>query len=201
MNHHTANLKHYLLKNTSPVIRLLVISDAIFAGASGLLGPIFALFIEDYIYGGSPAIAGTAAGIYLLTKSILQIPVAHFIDHIHGEKDDFWLMFIFTLLAILSPLLYIVINTPFELYLVEFILGCAAAFTFPTFMAIFTRHVDQNKEGTEWGVYFTITDLTGAVAATVGGYIATSHGFPLLILITVFLSLIGTLPLLLVKPH
>ena len=201
MKQRSNKLGYYFLKDINPVIRFLIISDTIFMGAAGLLGPIFALFIEDFIQGGNAAVAGLSAGIYLFTKSILQIPIAHFIDKIRGEKDDFWLMFTFTTLIAFVPLLYLIINTPFQLYIVQFILGFFAAFTFPTYMAIFTRHIDKEKEGTEWGIYFTLTDLTGAMFAAIGGYVATTQGFPVLIITVVIISFIGSLFLWTIKSH
>ncbi|MFZ5363890.1 MAG: MFS transporter [Patescibacteria group bacterium] len=197
----STKLKYYFLQDINPVIRFLIISDTVVMGAAGLLGPIFALFITDFIKGGNEAVAGLAAGIYLLTKSIFQIPIAHLIDRIRGEKDDFWLMFIFSILIAIIPLLYLVINTPWELYVVQFILGLFTAFTFPTYMAIFTRHIDREKEGTEWGVYFTLTDLTGAALAALGGYIATISGFPILICTVVVVSFVGALLLLPIKSY
>ncbi len=197
----STELKHYFLKDINPVIRFLIISDTVLMGAAGLLGPIFALFIEEFIKGGNEAVAGLAAGIYLLTKSVLQVPIAHLIDRIRGEKDDFWLMFLFTIFIAVIPLLYLMIDTPLELYIVQFILGLFTAFTFPTYMAIFTRHIDKEKEGTEWGVYFTLTDLTSAALAAVGGYIAVSEGFPVLIVAVVVVSLIGSFLLWPIKPY
>ena len=108
-------------------------------------------------------------------------------------------MFIFTLLIAFIPLFYLVIHTPLQLYVIQFILGIFTAFTFPTYMAIFTRHIDKTKEGVEWGMYFTLTDLTGAAFAAVGGYIAMSSGFPTLIIAVVFLSVIGSLLLFPIK--
>ena len=145
MNKRSTDIRHYFLSDINPVIRFLIISDTVLIGAAGLLGPVFAFFIEDFITGGNAAVAGIAAAVYLFTKSILQIPIAHFIDKIRGEKDDFWLMFIFTLLIAIVPLLYLVIETPLQLYIVQFLLGFFTAFTFPTYMAIFTRHVDKSK--------------------------------------------------------
>lgn len=193
--------KYHFIKDFNPVIRFLIISDVVLIGAGGLLGPIFALFVEDFIIGGNEVVAGLAAAIFLFTKSIFQIPVANFIDKIKGEKDDFWLMFIFTLLASVIPLLYLIINTPLHLYIVQFLLGLFIAFTFPTYMAIFTRHIDKSKEGTEWGMYFTLTDLTSAALAAVGGYMAVYSGFHILILTVVFVSIIGTLLLWPIKSY
>jgi len=194
-------VRHYFLKDINPVIRFLIISDTILTGAAGLLGPIFALFVEDFIVGGGPAVAGVAAAVYLFTKSIFQIPIAHFIDKIRGEKDDFWLMFIFTISITLVPLLYLVISTPLQLYIVQFILGLFTAFTFPTYMAIFTRHVDKEREEIEWGVYFTLTDLTSAVFAALGGYVANNQGFRVLIITVVIISFFGSLLLWPIKPY
>lgn len=201
MKKRSIEAKHYFLKDINPVIRFLIISDTVFMGAAGLLGPIFALFIENFIENGNASVAGIAAGIFLFTKSVLQIPIAHFIDKIKGEKDDFWLMFIFTFLIALIPLLYLVINSPIQLYAVQFLLGLFTAFTFPTYMAIFTRHVDKEKEGTEWGVYFTFVDLASAILAVVGGYVATIQGFPVLIIVVVIASILGALLLLPIKPY
>jgi MFS family permease len=196
-----AKMNHYFLRDINPVIRFLIISDTVVMGAVGLLGPVFALFIEDFIVGGTAAVAGVAAGIYLFTKSILQIPIAHLIDRIRGERDDFWLMFIFTLIIAVVPLLYLVISTPIQLYAVQFLLGTFTAFTFPTYMAIFTRHIDKSKEGTEWGMYFTLTDLTSAAMAALGGYIATVQGFPTLIVLVVVVSVFGSLLLWPIKSY
>ncbi len=195
-------LKNYFLLDINVVIRFLILSDTILLGAAGLLAPIFALFIQDFIsIEHSEVVAGIAVGVYLLTKSIMQIPIAELVDRIRGERDDFWIMFIFTLIIAVIPLLYLFITTPLQLYIVQFFLGLCTAFTFPTYMAIFTRHIDKSKEGTEWGVYFTATDLSSALLAIIGGYVASTQGFPTLITLIVIASVIGTLFLWPIKPY
>lgn len=201
MKKRSTKIRSYFLKDINPVIRFLILSDTVLIGAAGLLGPIFALFIEDFIIGGNEAVAGMAAGIYLFSRSILQIPIAHYLDKIRGEKDDFWLMVVFSFLVALIPLFYLIIKTPVQLYLVQFALGFFSAFTYPAYMAIFTRHIDKDKEGTEWGIYFTLTDITSAILAIVGGYLAVSAGFPVLIIGVVIVSVLGTALLLPIKPY
>lgn len=194
-------MRYYFLQDVNPVVRFLILSDMIFVGASGLLGPIFALFIENFIEGGNEAVAGLAVGIFLITKSVFQIPIAHIIDKIRGEKDDFWVLVIFTALAALVPVLYLFVNTPLELYFVQFLLGLFTALTFPTYMAIFTRHIDKEKEGTEWGVYFTLTDLASAALAALGGYIASVNGFRPLIVAVAAMGFVGAMFLIPIKPY
>ena len=201
MAHRDIEPKYYFLREVYPVIRFLIISDTVLFGAAGLLGPVFAIFIEDFIIGGSAATAGLAAGIYLLTKSSLQIPVAQLIDKIKGERDDFMLLFFFSCTTSLIPILYLFIETPLQLYAVQFLLGIFTAFTFPTFTSLFTQHVDTGKEGTEWGVYFTLVDLTGATFSALGGFLAVLYGFPFLIVAVVMLSVCGSLLLLPAAPY
>jgi len=191
MTRRVVPFKKYLLMDMNSVIRFLILSDLVWNGAVGLLGPIFALFVVDFVKGANPAVVGAAATIYLVTKSLLQVPAASIIDRIRGEKDDFWILFIGSVLAGLMPLSYLLVHTPLQLYIVQFLYGACVAFTFPSYMAIFTRHIDREKEGTEWGIYFTLNDLSAAVTATVGGVLAQTVGFHNLIVGLVLLSLCG----------
>lgn len=186
-------LHYFSLSGINKIIKILILSDVIIIGASGLLGPIFAIFIEDFIVGANATVIGIAISIYLFTKSILQIPLARIIDKNKGEQDDFAYLFWGSIVMSLLPLLYLLINTPIQLYFVQFITGVVTAATFSSFMAIFTRHIDKNEEATEWGVYFTLTDFSSAGLAALGGYIATKFGFDILIYIMVVVSFIGAI--------
>lgn len=188
-------------RNINPVVRFLIISDVLIVGAAGMLAPLFALFIEGYIVGGDELVVSVATGIYLISRSLVQIPVAAFIDKIKGEKDDYALMIVFSILMALIPLLYLIIKTPLQLYLIQVLLGLFTAITYPSYMAIFTRHVDKNKEGTEWGIYYTLTDLGGAALAFLGGYVASLYGFTHLIILVSALSLLGALVLIPIRSY
>lgn len=193
--------RDYFLLDVNPVIRFLTLSDIVWISGMGLLGPIFALFIVEFIEGGNAAVAGAAATIYLVTKSIFQMPIASALDRIRGEKDDFWVMFFGSLGMVLMPILYLFTHTPLQLYVVQFLYGTVAACTFPAFMAIFTRHIDKTKEGTEWGIYFTLTDLSSAMAASVGGILASTVGFHYVIGAVVILGCLGVLLLFPIRPY
>lgn len=191
--------RDYLLLNFNPVIRWLTISDFILASSYGLIAPIFAIFASDYIKGGNVQIAGVAMTIFLLTKSLAQIPAASIIDKIKGEKDDFWVLIIGSILTAIIPLFYILTRTPAQLFLIQFINGIVTAATFPSWMAIFTRHIDKNKEGMEWGIYFTLTDLSSAITGAVGGTLALYFGFNIVFIGVSVISLIGSVALILIK--
>lgn len=140
---------HYFLRSFNPIIRILIISDIILLSGTGLLGPVFSIFIVDFIEEGTVAVAGVAATVFLLTKSLLQLPIAMFIDRVRGEKDDYWIMVIGSLGAAIVPILYLFIRTPLQLYGVQLLYGALSAMTFPSYMALFTRHIDKKREGVE----------------------------------------------------
>lgn len=191
----------FLLRHTNPVIRYLILGDVIFYSAAGLLGPIFAIFIVDFIHGGTVAVAGTATAIALVTRSVGQIPVARLIDRIRGDNDDFWFMFGGLLVASLIPLFYLVITTPLQLYLVQFAYGLALAANWPSFYGLFTKYIPENREATAWSIYQTFVDLGGAAAAALGGVLAEYIGFGPVIIGVVAIGMLGAFALIPVRKH
>ncbi|MFZ2151619.1 MAG: MFS transporter, partial [Minisyncoccia bacterium] len=191
-----------LFKDINGVIRFLIVSDIVFQGAVGLFGPLFALYISQYITDTDPIVAtGIASAIYLIVKSVAQIPAAWVIDKVRGERDDFFILLGGTLLVSLVPISYLYIDTALQLYIVQAIYGLITAVTFPSYMAIFTRHIDHGKEGTEWGVYYTLVDVATATTAAIGGTIAAVYGFATLIWISAVFSLFGAFLLIPIRPY
>lgn len=183
---------YFALKEINPIIRILTISDILVIGGYGFISPIFAVFITDTIKGGSLEVVGMASGIYVATYSLLQIPLGIIIDKIKGERDDFMFLLAGSILFSVVPLLYLFISTPIHLYLVQIFYGFAMAATLPTWLAIFTRHIDKGREGVEWGIYKTLTDLTAAATAFIGGFIASRYSFVPLFILVSLTSFIGS---------
>jgi MFS family permease len=174
------------------VIRFLTISDILMLSGWGLINPILAVFVTEQIHGGNVEMAGLAITAFLLTKSLVQVPVAWLIDKKKGEIDDFWVMIIGSLIISLTAFLFIFARTVFHIFLIQVVNGFGAALSYPSWMAIFTRHVDSHKEGLDWSLYSTTTDLGGALVAGLGGVIANYLGFQPLFLLVGSLSLLGT---------
>lgn len=173
------------------VIRVLVLGDVMFFSAFGLIGPIFAVFITNQIAGATVATAGFAATINLLVRALLQMPIARYIDRHKGEKDDFIFMVAGSALISIVPFAYFFATTPLHLYLAQVVLGIGGALANPGWYAIFTRHIDKNKEGTEWTLENVGVGLAAAGTATIGGLLAQNFGFHNLFLIVGILSLLG----------
>lgn len=186
-------------REINTVIKILVVSDILILGAAAMLAPLFAIYVEKFIEGGDVVVVSISLAIFLICRSIAQIPTAMLIDRLKGERDDYVLLIVFSLVMSFIPLLYLVVKTPLQLYAVQLLMGLSTAITYPTFMAIFTRHIDNQKEGTEWGVYYTMTDLGSAALAVVGGYLTERYGFPTLIVAVTIISVLGSLMLIPVR--
>lgn len=167
------------------------------------MGPVFAIFIVQNVAVGSTAqaaqIAGFSSLIYWLVKSVLQIPIGNYLDRNHGEIDDFWFMTIGTFILALIPLGYIFATQPWHIYFLQVIYGIGAAINFPSWSAIFTRHIDKGKEAAEWSAHSTYLGFAAGIAGGLGGIAVAFFGFNLVfIFVSAFTFLAGIL-LLIIK--
>lgn len=176
---------------SSKIFWILTVSDVLILSGMGCIAPILAVFLTQQVKADLAAV-GLATTIFLLLRSGLQIPLGQLIDRVKGEKDDFWAMIIGSMIVSLVPLLYLVIKTPGQLFLVQGLYGIGGALTYPSWMAIFTRHLDKKKIGWQWSVYQATVDLGGAMAAGVGGFLAKTVGFNKLFIFASAASFLGS---------
>ncbi|KKR37793.1 hypothetical protein A2361_00270 [Candidatus Woesebacteria bacterium RIFOXYB1_FULL_40_26] len=174
------------------IIEYLTFSDIMVLSGWGLISPILAVFFTEQVKGGTVALAGLAATVYFLTKSIVQIPIARFIDAKRGEWDDYWVMIAGALIISISAFLYIFVQYPWQVIAVQIVYGLGGALAYPAWLAIFTRHVDTHREGFEWSFYYTATDLGSALTGGLGGLLAAAYGYNMVFVIVGISSLLGT---------
>lgn len=175
------------------VVQFLTYSDILMMSGWGLVLPIISVFFSDQIVGGNVKFAGLASTVYFIIKSVVQIPVARMVDKHRGEKDDFWVMVAGSVLISLSAFLYMFATTKAHVYGIQVLYGIGGALSYPTWLAIFTRHVDKNKEGLEWSLYYTSVDVGSALTAGLGGLLAASFGYQFLFWLVGVSSIAGTM--------
>jgi len=180
------------------VVKVLITSDFFLLMGWGLINPILAIFIVENIKGGDAGVAGIAIGIYWLTKSIVQIPIANFLDKHHGEKDDYYALVLGTMLASLTPLGFIFANLPWHMYLLQVLHALGMAWAVPSWSAIFTRHIDKGKEAISWGAESSALGIGTGTAGVLGGVIAKNFGFTPLFIGVALLGITASLLILLI---
>jgi DHA1 family quinolone resistance protein-like MFS transporter len=174
-------------------IKYLMLSDVFFSTGLGLVEPILAIYIKDDLAGGSIFSVGIASTIFLLTKSIIQLPIGKYVDK-HNHKYLF--LIIGSLLITVKPFLYIFTNHIYWVYFIQFIYGLGSALAFPSWLGLWSTHLDKNQESFEWSLYSTTTGIALAFSAAIGASVAQWLGFQATFLIVGSFSIIGCLTLL-----
>ena len=165
------------------VVKTLILSDFYLNIGLGLFGPIFAIFVTKQIQGGSLEVIGFAAGITQISKVVLEVPIARYLDKNHGEYDDFYSMIIGGCLISLAPFLYLLASQTYHLYMIQAMYGVGLAFLVPPWYAIFSRHLDKLHENIEWSFESVAIGIATAASAAIGGILANKFGFQVVFVI------------------
>lgn len=169
------------------IIWFLVGAQAVAIFAFQFFAPFFSVFVLKQIEGGTLIVVGAAYSVYWVSKSILQIPIARYLDKDHGERDEFYALILGFFIAGLVPWGYFFASKPIHIYLVQIVLGLSDALLAPAWLSTFTRHVDSFRISFEWTLNSVGIGIAGAAAGFLGGILAQKFGFTVvLILLSIF---------------
>ncbi|HTM67753.1 MAG TPA: MFS transporter [Candidatus Binatia bacterium] len=182
------------------VVLTMVYADFLLVSATGFLSPISAVYITTQIAGASLSTVGFVTMLFWVVKSATQIPVSSYVDARRGERDDFQFMIVGCIISAVVPLLYyFYVRETWQLFAVETLNGVGYAMQVPTWLAIFTRHIDKHRESTEWTLHSNAIGLGFAATAAFGGVLADRFGFRVLFLLVSAVMFMGTVALLFIK--
>ncbi|MFC1600074.1 MFS transporter [Patescibacteria group bacterium] len=165
-------------------LRILLVTNSLVLLAGGMIGPIYALFVEDI--GGSILDASFAGAMFALAAGVTTFISGKYADHNkHKEK-----IVVFGYLVMGAGfMLYTLVNSIFTLMIVQVIIGFGEAIYLPAFDAVYSKHLDHNKEGQQWGAWESVYYFATAIGAAVGGYIVVYSGFNLMFILMALLCL------------
>lgn len=175
------------------LVRYFIMSDLTLFAGWGLALPIFAVFVVEEVAGATVVTVGILAAIYWLVGSVVQIPVAMLLDKTEGEKDDFYVLTLGLFLASISAFLFLTVKTIPQLYLVQALHSTAFALYVPSWLAIFSRHIDRSSIALSWSLSRTAWGVATGVAGLFGGLIANAYGFAWVFVGAGVLSLVSVL--------
>ncbi len=167
---------------------LLLLADGWFNLALGMLGPIYALFVQSI--GGDLLDASLAYFIFMFTSGIVIYIVGLWEDK-YDHKEKF--IVAGYLLSTLGVAMYLFVDSTKLLFLTQLVLGLSQALTYPAYSALYTHYLDRNKEASEWGMWNSMWYIVTGISAIIGGLIAKSFGFQKLFIVMLILSLISSL--------
>ncbi|MEJ2635287.1 MAG: MFS transporter [Calditrichia bacterium] len=179
-------------------IKLLMISDIFISTGFGLIQPILAIFIKEDLVGGSILNAGIAGTIFMAVKSVVQLPFSKYVDK-HDDKVR-WLL-AGTFLITIVPVIYIFARHIYLLFVAQVILGVGHGLAYPTWVGLWSLHMDRFRESYEWSLYSTLTGLGSAGTAVIGAVVAQFVGFVHTFILVGLMSLSGFFVLFLLEKN
>lgn len=179
------------------VIRLLIYGNFLMITGWGFINPVFAIFIISEVIGGSIKLVGFYTAIYWIVKSLIQLPIARYIDKNNGERDDYWALVLGSSISVIMPFFLIFTHQVWQIFLISIFLGLGDALSVPAFYGIFTRHVDKFRESFEWSVNSVSVGIGAAVAAALTGIIVDGFGFRPIFILAGILNFLGLISLVL----
>jgi len=84
-------------------------------------------------------------------------------------------------------LLYFRVDSIIFLFVVQAIIGLGEAIYSPAFDAVYSKHLDGHRSGTQWGAWESMNYFMTAIGAVLGGALVTVFGFQFLFVIMAFL--------------
>ena len=180
------------------VVKFLILSDLLFLGSWSMVSPIFSIFVIGKVEGANLVIVGMVLGMYWLIKSILQIPVAEYLDNHDGETDDFYALLLSLTLAAVAAFILSLTGKLWQLFVAQFIYAVAMGLYVPSWSGLFSKHLDNKRFSFDWSLDSTVVGLTSFVAALTSGILADKFGFSIVFFLVGILSLVSAIFLFLV---
>lgn len=153
-------------------IRILLITNGLVLIAGAMLGPIYALFVEEI--GGDLLDASYTFGAFALAAGITTLISGRYADKL--KENELIVVLGYGIMGV-GFFGYLFVNSIISLLIVQIILGLGEAIYAPAFDALYSKHLDGHKSGREWGAWEATDYFTTAFGAVAGGLLVTFFGF------------------------
>lgn len=153
-------------------LRILLITNGLILLASAMLGPIYALYVQKV--GGDLLDASLAGSVFAFIAGLTVLLSGKYSDKLPQKK----LIVVMGYVIIgLGFLLYTKVSSIKFLLLVQVIIGFGDAIYSAPFNTLYSEHLDEGKDGAEWGTWEALNYFSTATGALIGGLLVTNFGF------------------------
>jgi MFS family permease len=170
------------------VVKYFVLADLVLLAGWGLVEPVFSIFVVSRVAGATFVTVGISAALYWLLRSLVQIPVATYLDRHPGETDDFRAIILSLALAAGSALSFLAVRVPWQLYLAQVLHAVAFGMYIPAWSAIFSRHLDRDRIAFDWSLDSMAVGIGMGFSGLAGGVVAQWFGFEAIFIAAAVLS-------------
>ena len=170
-------LDFYQNSKRGKILRAMTINDISYWASDAFVMIIFALFVVNFIDGGTASHVGFAAFGYFLVRALTSIPIGQFFDSHKGYLDELWGL-AFT--GFVAGSLYILLSQStqlWQLYIIMLLLGFVSAVNLTSWRVLFYNNIDKQEYAQTVGIYQTAAAVSYALAGALGGVIGEFFGF------------------------
>lgn len=164
--------------------RILLITNGFVLFAAAMLGPIYAIFVEEI--GGDLLDASFAVGLFALSAAITSYFSGKYVDRL---KNPELLVAIGYLIIGLGFISYAFTTNLYVILLIQVIIGIGEATYSPAFDSLLSIHSPKGSLGAQWGKWESINYSTSGIGAIAGGLLVTIFNFQFLFILMGALTL------------
>lgn len=166
--------------------KLFLAANSFFALAAGMLGPIYAIYVQKI--GGDILAAGTAWALFTIISGVGILLMGRIQDSIAKEKPMIVIGYAIDSMAFLG---YYFVSNVWQLFLVQILLGIGTVVKTPAYDSFYTRYLEKGKFASQWAAREASWYIITGIAALAGALLAKFYDFKVLFLAMFLTSLIG----------
>jgi len=154
----------------------------------GFYIPIFALYVVKL--GGSVRQAGLSTAIYYVLGGVLML-LFRMLTNNKRARPGYYL--VGNALEAVAALLFIMVTSVPQLYVVQLVHALATAMRVPSQRALYGQYEDKGKEGSQWSIMEGGNYIIIGLSAAAGGMVASVLSFRIVFLVVAGVQIITTL--------
>jgi len=193
---HVRPIHPFKYSKYSHISEVLTLNDILFWGGDAFVSVIMALFVIQYIDGGTASTVGISWMMYRLMSAVTTVPIGKLLDKHKGYIDEVWALFIVSILAGITYIFLIYSSQIWHLYLAMGILGILRSFDINAWKIMFYSHIETKTKGRTIGTYDAAYSVAIGLIYALAGLIGDAYGFRSVVILGGILIMLGGIPVL-----
>jgi MFS family permease len=166
-------------------LKILLSVDFLVIFSGAMIGPFYAVFVIDRV-GGDLLDAGISWSIFAVVSGIITLLIGKMTN---SAREQELVIAAGYLISGLSFLGYLLVDSIWELFLIQVFLGIGGAISSPAYSAVYSTHLTKGEFIFQWGSWEGMNKIALGIGALAGGLIVSFFGF-----VPLF-ALMGALPI------
>jgi predicted MFS family arabinose efflux permease len=177
----------------NPVVKAFILSEIFLWSSWNAIIPIFAIFVVSKIPGGNTQIAAASFSTYLISRVIFELISGRYLFESRDTRKFTVTIIGITLISV-GYIGFAMAENIASIFIFYSIVGMGLGIASPAKNSLFSTHLDKNREATEWSFYDGFIFMGMAMAATIGGFVASNYGFTFLFYLMAITNILSIIP-------